>query len=90
MKTSLKVRKALRRKQKKLKLIWSLVSLNIPTNRALSRLVKGSKSFGKHEQGLITSIEFVKHLLELAHDAAQAEREVVPVAEIDRGKAALT
>ena len=44
----------------------------------------------KHEQGLITSIEFLKHLLELAHDAAQAEREVVPVAEIDRGKAALT
>ena len=26
----------------------------------------------------------------MAHDAAQAEREVVPVAEIDRGKAALT
>lgn len=44
----------------------------------------------KHEQGLITSIEFLKHLLELAHDAAQAEKEVVPVAEIDRGKAALT
>lgn len=44
----------------------------------------------KHEQGLITSIEFLKHLLELAHDAAQAEREVVPVAEIDKGKAALT
>lgn len=44
----------------------------------------------RHEQGLITSIEFLKHLLELAHDAAQAEREVVPVAEIDRGKAALT
>lgn len=44
----------------------------------------------KHEQGLITSIEFLKHLLELAHDAAQAEREVVPVAEVDKGKAALT
>lgn len=44
----------------------------------------------KHEQGLITSIEFLKRLLELAHDAAQAEREIVPVAEIDRGKAALT
>lgn len=44
----------------------------------------------KHEQGLITSIEFLKHLLELAHDAVKAEKEVVPVAEIDRGKAALT
>lgn len=44
----------------------------------------------KHEQGLITSIEFLKRLLELAHDAAQAEREVVPMSEVDKGKAALT
>jgi len=44
----------------------------------------------KHAQGLVTSIEFLKHLLELAHDAAQAEKEVVPVEEIDKGKAALT
>lgn len=44
----------------------------------------------KHEQGLITSIEFLKRLLELAREAAQAEREVVPDEEIDKGKAALT
>lgn len=44
----------------------------------------------KHEQGLITSIEFLKLLLELARDAAKAEKEVVPEEEIDRGKAALT
>ena len=44
----------------------------------------------RHEQGLITSIEFLKLLLELAREAAQAEREVVPEEEIDRGKAALT
>ncbi len=44
----------------------------------------------KHEQGLITSIEFLKHLLELAKEAAQAEKEVVPKQEIDKGKAALT
>lgn len=44
----------------------------------------------KHEQGLITSIEFLKLLLELAKEAAQAEKEVVPEEEIDRGKAALT
>ena len=44
----------------------------------------------KHEQGLITSIEFLKRLLELAHDAAQAEREVIPMSEVDKGKAALT
>ena len=44
----------------------------------------------KHEQGLITSIEFLKYLLELARQAAQAEKEVVPEEEVDRGKAALT
>ncbi|MDR2088147.1 MAG: hypothetical protein LBP73_02200 [Clostridiales Family XIII bacterium] len=44
----------------------------------------------KHEQGLITSIEFLKHLLILAKDVAEAEREVVPEPETDKGKAALT
>lgn len=44
----------------------------------------------RHEQGLITSIEFLKLLLELAKEAAMAEKEVVPAEEIDRGKAALT
>lgn len=44
----------------------------------------------KHEQGLITSIEFLKLLLELAKKAAEAEKEVVPEDEIDKGKAALT
>lgn len=44
----------------------------------------------KHEQGLITSIEFLKRLLELAREAAQAEKEYVPEDEIDKGKAALT
>jgi len=44
----------------------------------------------KHEQGLITSIEFLKMLLVLAKDAAEAEKETVPEEEIDKGKAALT
>lgn len=44
----------------------------------------------KHEQGLITSIEFLKLLLELAREAAQAEKEVIPEQEIDKGIAALT
>ena len=44
----------------------------------------------QHEQGLINSIEFLKLLLELAREAAQAEKEVVPEEEIDKGKAALT
>ncbi|MNW33010.1 Type I restriction enzyme [compost metagenome] len=44
----------------------------------------------KHEQGLITSIEFLKLLLVLAREAAEAEQEVVPEEEVDKGKAALT
>ena len=44
----------------------------------------------QHKQGLIGSIEFLKMLLALAREAAQAEREVVPAEEIDKGKAALT
>lgn len=44
----------------------------------------------QHKQGLIGSIEFLKMLLSLAREAAQAEREVVPEEEIDKGKAALT
>lgn len=44
----------------------------------------------KHEQGLITSIEFLKLLLDLAKEAVQAEQEVVPVQEVDKGVAALT
>ena len=44
----------------------------------------------KHEQGVITSIEFLKMLLQLAKDAVEAEKEVVPEAEIDKGRAALT
>lgn len=44
----------------------------------------------RHEQGLITSIEFLKRLLDLAKDAAEAEKETVPKEEVDKGKAALT
>jgi type I restriction enzyme, R subunit len=44
----------------------------------------------RHEQGLITSVEFLKRLLELAKDAAEAEKETVPEEEVDKGKAALT
>jgi type I restriction enzyme R subunit len=41
-------------------------------------------------QGALTSIEFLKGLLEIAKDVVEAEQEVVPEEEIDRGKAALT
>lgn len=44
----------------------------------------------RHEQGLITSIEFLKRLLDLAREAVHAEKEIVPEEELDKGKAALT
>lgn len=44
----------------------------------------------KHEQQLITSIEFLKALLQMAKEAAAAEKQYVPAEEIDKGKAALT
>jgi type I restriction enzyme R subunit len=44
----------------------------------------------KQEQGRLASIEFLKHLLILARDVAEAEREVVPEEEVDKGIAALT
>lgn len=44
----------------------------------------------QQELGLITSIEFLKRLLELAREAVEAEKETVPAEEINKGKAALT
>lgn len=44
----------------------------------------------KYDAGLVNSINFLKMLLEIAKEAAEAEKEVVPEEEIDKGKAALT
>jgi len=44
----------------------------------------------RHEQGLLTSREFLKQLLELARDVVSAERDVDPVDEQEKAKAALT
>lgn len=44
----------------------------------------------RHQQGLLTSLEFLKHLLELARKVVEAEQKVDPVEEQDRAKAALT
>ena len=44
----------------------------------------------RHEQGLINSVEFLKMLIDLAKEAREAEKEVVPEEEEDKGKAALT
>ena len=48
----------------------------------------------QHEQGLLGSVEFLKHLLDLARDTAaavkKANSENVPVSSEEKGKAALT
>jgi type I restriction enzyme R subunit len=44
----------------------------------------------RHERGVLTSVEFLKHLLELARDLVVLEKESPPEVEEERGKAALT
>ena len=44
----------------------------------------------RHEQGLLTSVEFLKQMLELAQDILKAEKQTDPVEERDRAKEALT
>ncbi len=44
----------------------------------------------RHEQGILQSLDYLKELAELARQAVQVEREVVPVDEQELAKAALT
>jgi type I restriction enzyme R subunit len=44
----------------------------------------------RHEQGFLTSLEFLKQMLELARELVEAERQTDPVEEQDRAKEALT
>jgi type I restriction enzyme R subunit len=44
----------------------------------------------RHEQGLLTSLEFLKQILELAKDVVEAEKETDPEEERDKAKEALT
>jgi type I restriction enzyme R subunit len=59
-----------------------------PVFVALGRQLEELKE--RHQQGLLTSLEFLKHLLELARRVVEAEREVDPQEEQDKAKAALT
>ncbi len=59
-----------------------------PKYKALSERLEELKN--RQEQGLITSVEFLKQLLQLAKDLLQAEKETPPEEDEDRGKAALT
>ena len=44
----------------------------------------------RHEQGLLVNLAFVKQLLEIARQVVEAEKEVDPIEEQHKGKAALT
>ncbi len=44
----------------------------------------------RHEQGLLTSVEFLKQMLELAKEVVEAEKGADPVEERDKAKEALT
>ena len=44
----------------------------------------------RHEQGFLTSLEFLKEILELARDVLEAERTADPVEQRDKAKEALT
>ena len=44
----------------------------------------------RHEQGFLTSLQFLKEMLELAKEVVEAEKHVDPVEERDRAKEALT
>ena len=44
----------------------------------------------RHEQGFLTSLQFLKEILDLAKDVVEAEKEVEPETERDRAKEALT
>lgn len=59
-----------------------------PKFKALSERLDALKD--RFESGQINSVEFLKTLLEIAKETLQAEKEVPPEEDEDRGKAALT
>lgn len=59
-----------------------------PRFRALSERLEALRL--RHEQGQLHSIQFLKELLDLAKDLVNAEKDVPPAVDEDRGKAALT
>jgi type I restriction enzyme, R subunit len=59
-----------------------------PKYVALSERLEALKE--RHEQGLLNSVEFLKHLLDIARDLVATEKNTPPAEDEDRGKAALT
>lgn len=62
--------------------------LGNPKFKALSERLDALRD--RFESGVLNSVEFLKHLLQLARDVLQAEKETPPEEDEDRGKAALT
>ena len=76
-------------KEIEVKVIYRLRKhIHDPRYKALADRLEDLKN--RHEQGLITSLEFLKELLNLAKDVVATERAVPPIEEEERGKAALT
>ncbi len=59
-----------------------------PKFRALSERLEELKE--RHERGLLNSVDFLKHLLDLARELVSLEKATPPEEDVDRGKAALT
>ena len=67
---------------------WLRKRLHDPRFKALGERLEELKA--RHEQGLLTSVEFLKELLNLARDVVTAERAEPPAEREAQGKAALT
>ena len=78
-----------RAKEVEIKLIARLRRhLGNPKFTALGERLEKIKE--RHEQGFLTSLEFLKQILELAKDVVEAEKEADPEEERDKAKEALT
>jgi len=67
---------------------WLRKRLHDPKFKALGERLEDLKE--RHEQGLLTSVEFLKELLNLARDIVNADRDQPPADKEEQGKAALT
>jgi type I restriction enzyme R subunit len=78
-----------RAKEVEIKLIARLRKhLGNPTFTALGERLERIKE--RHEQGFLTSLEFLKQILEIAKEVVEAEKQTDPAEERDRAKEALT
>jgi type I restriction enzyme, R subunit len=67
---------------------WLRKRLHDPRFKELGERLEALKE--RHERGLLTSVEFLKELLNLAREVVSAERAAPPIEREEQGKAALT